>query len=129
MLPPLGLQKPFPGFWLHPQDTAQGFKWRPGLGLEASGQAGEARVDRGRDGVRELGSSREGEQERWGAGKGRDCRDMEVPTPDQGGGRGGLEGSGQPSGGLHGGLEPGVWLAVGLPGPASGHLAGPEGQS
>ena len=39
-----------PGCWLHPQDMAQGSEWRPGLGLEASGQGGETWVDRGRDG-------------------------------------------------------------------------------
>lgn len=27
-----------PGCWLHPQDMAQDSEWRPGLGLEASGQ-------------------------------------------------------------------------------------------
>lgn len=73
----------------------------------------------------ELDSSREGEQERWGAGKERGRRDVEVLTPDPKvwGRRGGLEGSGQPPGGLHGGLQPGVRLAVGLGDPAPGCLA------
>ena len=77
-----------------------------------------------------LDSSCEGEQERWGAGKGRGRRDMEVLTPDPGGvvrkGRAGRE---RPTfrrsprrararGAVGGGLGD----------TASGCLAGPEGQ-
>ena len=77
----------------------------------------------------ELDYSCEGEQEHWGAGKGRGRRDMEVLTPDPRGrcGRAGWKGAaslqevsteGQSQGAVGGGLGD----------TASGCLAGPEGQ-